>query len=69
MTTDTIPADLDIEYLRISCNAHKIPAPTEIEECAFIELCGKNYSDGMCDVDARAAAWKVYKKYHEISAN
>ena len=56
MTTDTIPADLDIEYLHREA---KRPI-SEIDEIIFVELVGKNHSDGMPDDEARAEALKCF---------
>ena len=56
MSNDINPADIDIEYLHQHANR-----PVTIEdEDAFIELCRKNYSDGMTDLKARVEAIKVF---------
>ena len=56
MTTDTIPADLDIEYLHREA---KQPI-SEIDEIIFVELVGRNHSDGMPDDEALGEALKCF---------
>jgi hypothetical protein len=54
------PSTLDIQYLRNQCKANGLPEPDEIQEESFIMLCGRNFSDGMTNDEARSEAWKVY---------
>jgi hypothetical protein len=54
------PSTVDIKYLRNQCKAHGLPVPDEVQEEAFIMLCGRNFSDGMTNEEARFEAWKVY---------
>ena len=63
MSNDINPADIDIDYL----HQHANRPVTNADEDAFIELCGKNYSDGMTDLQARVEAIKVFNS--EVSTD
>jgi hypothetical protein len=56
----TEPSTLDIQYLRNQCKANGLQLPDDVQEEAFIMICGRNYSDGMTNDEARAAAWEQY---------
>jgi hypothetical protein len=54
------PSTLDIQYLHNQCKANGLPVPDDVQEEAFIMICGRNFSDGMTNDEARAAAWEQY---------
>lgn len=54
MSAQLEPSHFDIEYL----HQHSVKEVTELDEEIFIELVGKNVSDGMTDAEARDKAFK-----------
>lgn len=69
MTADTMSlADADIHYLKSRAGEHEY---SERDEDVFLEMVGKNHSDGMRDLEARAVAfdnWKIYKGLNDGNA-
>lgn len=54
--------DIDIEYLYQHCITARLPVPSEEDEDIFLELVGKQVSDGKTDLVARVKAFENYQK-------
>lgn len=59
MANDLQPSHYDIEYLHAEFRKAGLPPPTEEQEDAFIEQCGKNWNDCGDDDKARREAFEL----------